>query len=114
MTRYIYLIENQYRDVKVGVTTCPERRLRSLELAGNLDIVQKFVVESRLARRFEKKVLSKFSEYRAKGEWFSGVDFRVVKEHLETEIAQPLPEYDLKHISDPRSLELVERVLFDN
>ncbi|MBQ0727286.1 MAG: GIY-YIG nuclease family protein [Thalassolituus oleivorans] len=111
---HLYLLENHHGDVKIGVSTSPEKRLRSLELAGNFDIINRFIIPTRFARRFEKKVFLKFSDYRARGEWFSGIKFEAVKSFIKFEFKSFTPNHGLNDIKDPEVLRLVEKVLYDN
>ena len=111
---HLYLIENHHGDVKIGVSISPEKRLRSLELSGNFDITKKFLIPTRFARKFEKMVKRRFSNFQSRGEWFSGVEFEEIKVFIVREYESFIPDRDLSDIKEPEVLRLVEKILYDN
>ena len=112
--KHIYLIKNHHNDVKIGVSISPEKRIRSLELAGNFDVIDNYIIETKFARRFEKRVLKEFKNYRSRGEWFTGVSFKKVKAYLVRLSQEPIELYDMSHIKEKGVVELMEKVLYDN
>ena len=111
---HLYLIENHHGDIKVGVSTSPQKRLKSLELAGNFDIIKKFIIPTKFARKFEKMVFIKFANYRVRGEWFAGIEFETMQTYIFDEFSAFTPNHDLSDILDSEVLRLVEKVLYDN
>jgi len=111
---HIYLIKNHHNDVKIGVSISPKKRIRNLELAGNFDVVESYIIKTKFARRFEKRVLKEFKKHRARGEWFTGVCFREVKAYLVMLSKEPIELYDLNHIKEKGVIKLMEKVLYDN
>ena len=66
---YVYLMANQAGEVKIGLSTNPERRLRTLSTANAHPLrLLHFVVGG---RSLERALHSKFKQYHIRNEWYS-------------------------------------------
>ena len=78
----VYLFENVHNHVKIGVSSNPVKRARTLSNQSGYKIIRTFWTNpSPKFREIEKDLHKKFSIYRMKGEWFK-IDFDKAKTTL--------------------------------
>jgi predicted GIY-YIG superfamily endonuclease len=77
---FVYVVDFENSNLKIGFTSSPEKRLRTLETQSGNKIINRKIVEfssKQEALAYEKFLHSKFSDFRTRGEYFS-VKFNVV------------------------------------
>lgn len=69
--QHVYVVERGENDVKIGVSTHPEQRIRTIETQGGFEAKRHFIGESvSNGYRVESLVHFKLAEHRKIGEWF--------------------------------------------
>lgn len=82
---YVYIIEAEDGRIKIGMTYNLNKRLNTISTATGLTIPRGKFLKTKKCSQIEKKALKLYSEFRTKGEWFSGLK---------------LEDIDLKEIHD--------------
>lgn len=83
---YIYVIENNRKDIKVGISHNVSQRIKSLSNsnAGGSSIVRVAVSDPTYLRTLEPNIHQQFDKFRVNGsEWFVGVSFNEVVDYIE-------------------------------
>ena len=84
---YIYVIENEAKHIKIGITTNFSNRLKSLQGSntGGFKIVKYYCSEPTPLPQIEKIMHSRYNNHRIKGtEWFKNIEFSEVVKNLKT------------------------------
>jgi predicted GIY-YIG superfamily endonuclease len=79
---YVYFIQRQYSHIKIGVSSNPEKRLRTLQTGSSipLRLIATFPCESRSeAFLLEKYFHENYAHLQVKGEWFKRILIRELK-----------------------------------
>lgn len=86
MSAHIYVVEFDQGTIKVGQTSQPENRMRSLMLQGqkfNIGTIRHWCSEEHMGAFLNEKTLIRWCAERAKSvhgeEWFMGLQFEEVK-----------------------------------
>jgi phage regulator Rha-like protein len=82
---FVYIVDFENANLKIGFTSSPEQRLRTLETQSGNQICNKKIVEFSLkqeALAYEKFLHSRFSDFRTRGEYFS-IKFNIVLDFVE-------------------------------
>lgn len=79
---YVYLIDNGTGKVKIGRTTNPMIRIKTIESQSGMTTIQTYVSpQCSNYKDLELITHKKFDEFRVKGEWFK-ISFNEVKDHI--------------------------------
>lgn len=80
----VYVIEINDQSVKIGISVNTDKRFKQIECASGKKIINYFISpETPNAKKIEQLAHKHFSIYRQRGEWFSGVTFTQIKNHVE-------------------------------
>jgi predicted GIY-YIG superfamily endonuclease len=77
---FVYIVDFENANLKIGFTSSPQKRLRTLETQSGNKIINKEIVEfssKQEALTYEKFLHNKFADFRTRGEYFS-VQFDIV------------------------------------
>lgn len=68
---YFYIIENELKMIKVGISKTPHSRAKSLTTSSGISCsLISYYIGSRSARDVEKEILEKLKRFKSYGEWF--------------------------------------------
>ena len=96
---YLYIVKAKGGLTKIGISTCPKRRIAEIAKATGTPVVKQFISPACLnAREIEHHLHQHFAEYRQEGEWFA-IDFKTVvneanKQNFQTNMPNKLAPFE--------------------
>lgn len=80
--KIVYVIETDDNYVKVGISNNAKKRFKQIECGSGKKIINYFISESTTnAKKIETLIHKRFIQYRKRGEWFYGIDYKTVLNH---------------------------------
>jgi|GEM_PF-4915666 len=81
--KVLYLIENEFSRVKIGITSSIDKRVKIIEKIGGFFIIKKYYVKNAETSYLKTKMHKKFEPHRVIGLWFD-IDFKEAVDYLNT------------------------------